>query len=148
MTNAIFASLHRLDGRPVSPATTSVPLRKNHARYELASAVCRKSVRLPSAARRRALRSGCDSLGVRLRLRSTFPARRPQTEAVHGVKHGIFLKPRLSSQRIVGTRLSCYAHANSTRIGDETQTGHRRANSDSGILRHFCSPGNFSPLQR
>jgi hypothetical protein len=36
---------------------------------------------LPSAARRRALRSGCDSLNAPLRLRSTFPARRPQTEA-------------------------------------------------------------------
>jgi hypothetical protein len=41
----------------------------------------RSSGGLPSAARRRALRSGCVSLCASLRLRSTFPARRPQTEA-------------------------------------------------------------------
>jgi hypothetical protein len=34
VTSAIFASLHRLGGRPISPATTPVPLRKNRARHE------------------------------------------------------------------------------------------------------------------
>ena len=41
----------------------------------------RSSGGLPSAAQRRALRSGCNSLDASLRHRSTFPARRPQTNA-------------------------------------------------------------------
>jgi len=34
VTNAIFPSLHRLGGRPVSPTTTPVPLHKNRARHK------------------------------------------------------------------------------------------------------------------
>ena len=60
MTNARFASLHRLHVA-LSPSTTPIPLLKPRARHERASAICR---RLPSAARRRTLRSGCNSLGA------------------------------------------------------------------------------------
>ena len=44
----------------------------------------RRSGGLPSAARRRALRSGFVPLNTSLRLRSTVPACRPQTEAESG----------------------------------------------------------------
>ena len=44
---------------PVPLSTAPIPLRKPRARHERASAMCRKSGGLPSAARRRALRSGC-----------------------------------------------------------------------------------------
>ena len=65
---------------PVPLSTTPVPLRKPRARHERASAMCRRSCGLPSAARRRALRSGSVPLGAPLRLLSTFPlaARRPK----------------------------------------------------------------------
>jgi len=49
----------------------------------------RRSGRLPSAARRRALRSGFVPLDVPLRLRSTCPARRPQTEASFIAEAGV-----------------------------------------------------------
>ena len=88
MTNAIFASLHRLDGRPVSPATSPVPLRKNCARPERASAMCHHE--------RRA--SVCGSAaGVALRLRfamrfsppsaslAPLSDRRPKPESKHHV---------------------------------------------------------------
>jgi hypothetical protein len=81
VTNARFAALHGLPVAPVPLSTTPVPLRKSRARHELAWCIGRKSGGLPSAARRRALRSGRDSLNASLRLRSTLPARRPQTEA-------------------------------------------------------------------
>ena len=72
-TNARFASLHGLSVVPVPLSTTPVPLRKARARHERASAMGRKSGGLPSAARRRALRSGCDSLNASLRPPLHFP---------------------------------------------------------------------------
>jgi hypothetical protein len=63
------------------------PLDAAHSASQIArsSRACmvqdRSSGGLPSVARRRALRSGFVPLGAPLRLRSTCPARRPQTEA-------------------------------------------------------------------
>jgi len=81
VTNARFASLHGLPVVPVPLSTTPVPLLKPRVRHELAW--CRAAGaagfrlrfgggRFAPAAIRQAL------LSV---LRSTFPARRPQTEA-------------------------------------------------------------------
>ena len=58
VTNARFASLHGLPVGPFPLSTTPVPLRKPRARHELKPFVNRSGA-LPSAARRRALRSGC-----------------------------------------------------------------------------------------
>ena len=79
MTNALFASLHGLSRRPVSLSTTPVPLRKTRARHErqLDWPHQRRASVCGSAA---ALRSGCVPAALSA-LRSTFPARRPQTEA-------------------------------------------------------------------
>jgi hypothetical protein len=66
-----FAS--RAARRPCPPSTTPVPLLKLRARHERASAKCRMSGGLPSAARRRALRSGCDSLNAPLHSPLHFP---------------------------------------------------------------------------
>jgi hypothetical protein len=65
--------------RPVSLSTTPVPLRKPRARHERASAKCRISGGLPSAARQR--RCAPTPFPPSLRLRSTVSARRPQTKA-------------------------------------------------------------------
>jgi hypothetical protein len=73
VTNARFSSLHGLPVGPVSPSTTPVPLRKPRARHERASAMCRRSGGLPSAARRRALRFGCVPLDASLRSPLHFP---------------------------------------------------------------------------
>jgi len=73
VTNARFASLHGLLVVPVPLSTTPAPLLKPRPRHERASATSHKSGGLPSAARRRALRSGCDSLGASLRLPLHFP---------------------------------------------------------------------------
>jgi len=58
---------------PVSLTTTPIPLRKPRARHERASAKCRMSGGLPSAAWRRALRSGCVPLDASLRSPLHFP---------------------------------------------------------------------------
>ncbi len=81
VTNARFASLHGLPVVPVPLSTTPVPLLKPRARHELAWCKGRRSGGLPSVARQRALRSGSVSLCASLRLCSTVPAHRPQTEA-------------------------------------------------------------------
>jgi hypothetical protein len=63
----------------VGLATTPVPLLKPRARHDLAWAGGRRSGGLPSAARRRALRSGCDTLGANLRPPLHF-SRSPTTD--------------------------------------------------------------------
>jgi hypothetical protein len=67
VTNARFRCAARVAGRPVPLSTAPVPLRKPCARHRRASAICRKGDELPSSARRRALRSGCDPLCAPLR---------------------------------------------------------------------------------
>jgi hypothetical protein len=66
--------------RPVALRRTPLPLHKPRARHErhLEWPQKRQASVCGSAA---ALRSGCVSLDTPLRLRSTFPACRPQTEA-------------------------------------------------------------------
>ena len=67
-----------------------------HALVTSGNGVGHNSGGLPSAARRRALRSGCVSLCASLRLRSTFPARRPQTEARKSAYAGKVLNSPIS----------------------------------------------------
>ena len=81
VTNARFAALHGLPVVPVPLSTTPAPLRKPRARHELAWCRAAGAAGFRLRPGGGTLRSGCVSLGVSLRLRSTFPARRPQTEA-------------------------------------------------------------------
>jgi hypothetical protein len=78
VTNAFFASLHVLSVGPFPRSTMPVPLHKARARHER-QWIGRISGGLPSVARRR--RCAPTSFPPSLRLRCTFPARRPQTEA-------------------------------------------------------------------
>ena len=80
VTNARFASLHGLPVVPFPLSTTPVPLLKPRARHELAwcrAAEAGASVSGPAAG----VAHGFVPLDAPLRLRSTCPARRPQTEA-------------------------------------------------------------------
>ena len=77
-TSVPFAPLHGLPVDPVSLSTTPAPLRKARARHER-QFNGHISGRLPSAARQR--RCAPASFPPSLRLRCTFPACRPQTEA-------------------------------------------------------------------
>ena len=72
MTNARFASLH---GLPVAPSPSRRrPLHfTNRALVTSWHSAGRRRGRLPSAARRRALRSGCDALGASRRPPLHFP---------------------------------------------------------------------------
>jgi hypothetical protein len=99
VTNARFTSLH---GLPVALLPFDDARSTTQIRTLVTSDNCigRSSGGLPSVARRRALRSGCVSLRASLRLRSTFPARRPQTEA------GSFIFPAPSA----ATRLDAREH--------------------------------------
>ena len=81
VNKALSAPASRAAGRPCPPLdrarSATLPARSSRA----AISHWPKQRRLPSASRRRALRSGWDSLCAPLPLCSTFPARRPQTEA-------------------------------------------------------------------
>ncbi len=82
----------------------------------------RRSGGLPSAARRRALRSGCDSLNSPVRLRSTFPARRPQTEASsRGLRRCIVIAWRSTNKK----------------QAKRAKLRNRRSNK-SALRAHFC----------
>jgi hypothetical protein len=73
--NAQFAAFHGLTVA-LLPFDDARPTTQIRALVTSGTLGSRKGGGLPSAARRRALRSGCDSLGAHLRLRSTSPARR------------------------------------------------------------------------
>ncbi len=92
---------------PVPLSTTPVPLRKPRARHERHSFATSQKRRLPSVARRRALRSVCVSLCAPLRLRSTFPARRPQTEALWPVLLMLLQMKQPQSSSTAGRILKC-----------------------------------------
>jgi hypothetical protein len=100
VTNARVAALHGLLVAlfPLDDArSASQTARSSRAVFT----ECRISDGLPSVARRRALRSGCDSLKTLLSaLRSTFPARRPQTEARKSAYAGEVTKPSITDCKI------------------------------------------------
>ena len=81
VTIARIATLHGLPVGPFSLSTTPVPIRKPRARHERQSRVGRKSGGLPSAARQRRCAPAAICYALLFALRSTFPARQPQTEA-------------------------------------------------------------------
>ncbi len=86
MTNARFAPLHGLPVVPVLLSTTPVALHKPRARHEQASAECLKNGGLPSAARRRALRSVSISASASFRPPLHFP-RSPTTDRSRSVSN-------------------------------------------------------------
>jgi hypothetical protein len=79
VTNARFAPFHGLSVASYASRPRPFHSAKPRARHERASAMCRMSGGLPSAARRR--RCAPTPFQPSLRLRSTVSARRPQTEA-------------------------------------------------------------------
>ncbi len=127
--------------RPCAPSTVPVPLLKPWVRYERASARCRRSGGLPSAARRRALCFGCNSLGASLCPPLHFPARRPQTESL----------ARFSAIRVAAIRLDAVKARSepfrlcggSGRVKDTTGRSLRRSRFRSSLTRPLA-PGNFA----
>lgn len=86
----------RAAGRPRPLSTTPVPLHKPRARHERASAMCRISGGLPSAVRRRALRSGFVSLDASLRPPLHLPRSPTADRSLNGIFHAPFGAVRLA----------------------------------------------------
>ena len=109
MTNARIAALHRAVGRLVCLSTPPRSTPQNRALVTSGNLIGRISGGLPSAARRR--RYAPAPFPPSLHLRSTLPARRPQTEALRGLflfQSFDFCPPRFCRSRNLGS--TCRAH--------------------------------------
>ena len=101
----------------------------------------RRSGGLPSAARRPALRYGFEPLGASLSaLRSTFPARRPQTEAGKSADAGKVLNSSISDRRISAFPINDWKFRQPFGAAFSKRDENRRQGMSAAVASRLCTP--------